>query len=106
MAKRGWSKPFEDPIVQPDGRKLVTLKNAADYIMKLPKAEARKMADRDQLPNHGGRRSWTDHARADRGASGAASERRARVYRPQKDRHWGSGSWREIGDPRQPATPM
>jgi hypothetical protein len=39
MAKKGWSRPFEDPIVLPDGRKLVTLKNAADYIMKLPKAE-------------------------------------------------------------------
>ena len=39
MAKKGWSRPFEDPIVLPDGRKLLTLKNAADYIMKLPKAE-------------------------------------------------------------------
>jgi hypothetical protein len=39
LAKRGWSKPFEDPIELPDGRKLLTLKNAADYIMKLPKAE-------------------------------------------------------------------
>jgi hypothetical protein len=37
MAKRGWSRPFEDPIVLPDGRKLLTLKNAAGYIMKLPK---------------------------------------------------------------------
>ena len=39
MAKRGWSRPFEDPIVLPDGRKLLSLKNAADYIMKLPKVE-------------------------------------------------------------------
>ena len=39
MAKKGWSKSFEDPIVLPDGRKLITLKHAADYIMKLPKAE-------------------------------------------------------------------
>jgi hypothetical protein len=39
MTKTGWSRPFEDPIVLPDGRELLTLKNAADYIMKLPKAE-------------------------------------------------------------------
>jgi hypothetical protein len=39
MANKGWSRPFEDPVELPDGRKLLTLKNAADYIMKLPKAE-------------------------------------------------------------------
>ena len=31
--------PFEDPIPLPDGRQLLTLKDAADYITKLPKAE-------------------------------------------------------------------
>jgi hypothetical protein len=35
-----WSTPFEDPIGLPDGRKLVTLKDAADYITKLPKKES------------------------------------------------------------------
>ena len=35
-----WSTPFEDPIVLPDGRMLLTLKDAADYIMKLPKTES------------------------------------------------------------------
>ena len=39
MAKKGWSRPFEDPIELADGRELLTLKNAADYIMRLPKAE-------------------------------------------------------------------
>ena len=39
MPGKGWSTPFDDPIVLPDGRKLVTLKDAADYITKLPKAE-------------------------------------------------------------------
>jgi hypothetical protein len=39
VSDRGWSRPFEDPILLPDGRSLLTLKNAADYIMKLPKAE-------------------------------------------------------------------
>ena len=35
-----WSTPFEDPIILPDGRQLPTLKDAADYIMKLPKKES------------------------------------------------------------------
>jgi hypothetical protein len=36
---KGWQRRFEDPIPLPRGRQLVTLKDAADYIMKLPKAE-------------------------------------------------------------------
>jgi hypothetical protein len=36
----GWSTAFEDPIPLPDGRKLLTLKDAADYITKLPKKES------------------------------------------------------------------
>jgi hypothetical protein len=35
-----WSAPFEDPIVLPGGRKLLTLKDAADYITKLRKKES------------------------------------------------------------------
>jgi hypothetical protein len=35
-----WSVPFEDPIVLPDGRQLLTLKDAADYITALPKEES------------------------------------------------------------------
>jgi hypothetical protein len=34
-----WSQPFEDPIDLPGRRQLVILQDAADYIMKLPKAE-------------------------------------------------------------------
>jgi hypothetical protein len=34
-----WSRRFEDPIPLPRGRQLVTLEDAAGYIMKLPKAE-------------------------------------------------------------------
>ena len=34
-----WSSLFEDPIPLPRGRSLVTLKDAADYITKLPKTE-------------------------------------------------------------------
>jgi len=32
-------RPFDDPIPLPRGRQIVTLKNAATYIQKLPKAE-------------------------------------------------------------------
>jgi hypothetical protein len=39
MREKGWSRPFEDPIPLPRSRQLVTLKDAADYIMKLPKSE-------------------------------------------------------------------
>jgi hypothetical protein len=39
MAATGWKRLFDDPISLPDGSQLVTLKDAADYIMKLPKAE-------------------------------------------------------------------
>ncbi len=34
-----WSKRFSDPIMLPDGRKLLTLRDAAEYITALPKAE-------------------------------------------------------------------
>jgi hypothetical protein len=34
-----WSRPFDDPIPLPGARKLVTLQDAAGYIMKLPKAK-------------------------------------------------------------------
>jgi hypothetical protein len=39
MAAKGWATPFEDPIPLPRRRQLVTLKDAADYITRLPKAE-------------------------------------------------------------------
>ena len=34
-----WSCAFEDPIPLPRSRQLVTLKDAAAYVMKLPKGE-------------------------------------------------------------------
>lgn len=35
-----WFKRFVDPITLDDGRELLTLRDAADYITKLPKAES------------------------------------------------------------------
>ncbi len=34
-----WDQQFFEPIVLPNRRKLVTLRDAAQYITKLPKAE-------------------------------------------------------------------
>lgn len=39
MSKSGWSRKFDEPITMPNGRHLVTLKNAGAFITKLPKAE-------------------------------------------------------------------
>ena len=33
-----WSTPFDEPIALKDGRKLVTLQQAADHVMRLPEA--------------------------------------------------------------------
>ena len=35
-----WSREFDDPISLPDGRLLLTLRDAADYITSLPKKES------------------------------------------------------------------
>jgi hypothetical protein len=37
-ADRGWKRRFDDPIPLPDGRQLVTLKDAGDNVTRLPKA--------------------------------------------------------------------
>jgi hypothetical protein len=34
-----WSREFDDPIPLPNGRQLITLKDAGNYITRLPKAE-------------------------------------------------------------------
>ena len=38
MADKGWQREFEDPIPLPDGRRLVKLIDAGNYITTLPKA--------------------------------------------------------------------
>ncbi|HZR86507.1 MAG TPA: hypothetical protein VFB02_06870 [Bradyrhizobium sp.] len=35
-----WSLQFDDPITLADGRALLTLRDAANHIMTLPKSEA------------------------------------------------------------------
>jgi hypothetical protein len=39
MPNKGWHRTFDDPIPLPDGGKLLTLRDAANYITKLPKRE-------------------------------------------------------------------
>jgi hypothetical protein len=34
-----WSRRFEDPVSPPDGPSLITLRDAAEYMMALPKKE-------------------------------------------------------------------
>ena len=39
MPDKGWQRRFDEPIPLQKGKKLVTLRDAAEYITKLPKAE-------------------------------------------------------------------
>lgn len=90
MTKKGWSRPFEDPIILPDGRELLTLKAAADYIMKLSKAE--QSHEKWQvavscliLAAEG--RGPVMHARI--GVMQALNRNVERVFTDRKDHHWG-----------------
>jgi len=50
VADKGWQRKFEDPIPLPGGRKLITLRDAADYITSLQGIRPGGMADRDRGP--------------------------------------------------------
>ena len=91
MAAKGWSKPFDDPIPLPRGRQLVTLRDAALYVTKLPKAE--HDADEWQaamealllVAEHAGP---TMFARI--GIMRALNRHVERAFNPdRKDHHWG-----------------
>jgi hypothetical protein len=73
-ADRGWKRAFDDPIDMPNGRKLVTLQDAGDYITKLPKAEhsAPEWQDADGSPAARRNARRTDDAGADRPYAGAS----------------------------------
>jgi hypothetical protein len=85
-----WSTPFEDPIILPDGRQLPTLKDAADYIMKLPKKESdlpewQAAIEALMLCSHGGP---TMMARI--GVMKALNRHVERAFNPErKETHWG-----------------
>ena len=91
MPAAAWARPFDDPVLLPGGRKLVTLRDAADYIMKTSEGRTKSssVADHGRGADHGRRRSRTADARAHRCAEG--SHRNVeRVFNPsRKDTHWG-----------------
>ena len=84
-----WSTPFEDPIVLSNGRKLLTLKDAADYITKLPKKESdlpewQTAIEALMLCSRGG-----DTMLARIGVMKALNRHVERVFNPErKDAHW------------------
>jgi hypothetical protein len=88
-----WSREFEDPIVLTDGRKLVTLRDAATYITKLPKAEQDLEIWQIAVENliraaeTGG--AWLMLARI--GVLKALHRDRVREFNPdRKETHWGT----------------
>jgi hypothetical protein len=87
----GWKRPFEDPIPLSRGRQLVTLKDAADYIMKLPKSEqnlAEWQVATEVLIMAAEGRGPLLHARV--GVLRALNRHVERVFNPdRKDTHWG-----------------
>jgi hypothetical protein len=87
-----WKRRFADPIVLPDGRRLVTLKDTGDYITKLPKAEhsAREWQTAIEMLLKAAERSegWLWFARI--AVMQALNRREQRVFNPdRKDHHWG-----------------
>jgi len=85
-----WSTSFEDPIILPDGRQLRTLKDAADYITKLPKKnsdlpEWQAAIEVLMLCSRGG-----DPMLARIGVMKALNRHVERVFNPdRKETHWG-----------------
>src|ERR1700731_560863 len=91
MPDKGWRRRFEDPIPLLRGRQLLTLKNAADYILKLPKAEQQleewQTATEALIMAAEGRGPLL-HARV--GMLRALNRRVERAFNPdRKDPHWG-----------------
>jgi hypothetical protein len=90
-AERSWKRAFEDPIPLPRGRQLTTLEEAADYIMKLPKAEhdaPEWQAATEALIMAAEGRGPLLHARV--GVLRALNRNVERVFNPdRKDTHWG-----------------
>jgi hypothetical protein len=86
-----WSRPFDESIPLPRGRQLVTLKDAANYVQKLPKAEQdleEWQAAVEALLLVVERNGPTMMARI--GLMRALNRNVERVFNPsRKDTHWG-----------------
>ena len=90
MAK-GWKQRFDDPIPLPDGRELLTLEDAGNYITKLPKAvhDAEQwQAATEALILVATRGGPTMLARI--GVMRALNQHVEKIFNPdRKDTHWG-----------------
>ncbi len=86
-----WSARFEDPIELPGGGELVTLEQAADFIMKLKPAERSAFewqAAGEALIMAAEGRGPLMHARI--GILRGLNRNRERAFNPdRKDPHWG-----------------
>jgi hypothetical protein len=89
-----WSREFDEPILLPDGRKLVTLRDAASYITGLPKKEATEpewQAAIEALMLVVKLGGPTMFARI--GVMQALNCHHVREFNPsRKEHHWGAGS--------------
>ena len=99
MHRSRWVREFDDPILLPDRRKLVTLRDAALYITKLPKAEHDAdewQAAMEALILVAERGGPTMFARI--GVMRALNRHVQRVFNPARKILIGDGvSWRGIG---------
>jgi hypothetical protein len=90
MATTDWSREFDDPVPLPKGKPLLTLKDAANYIMKLPKAEQKleewQTATATLIRAAEGR-DFLMHARI--GVLRAIHRDHERVLIDRKETHWG-----------------
>jgi hypothetical protein len=91
MAASIWSRKFDEPIPLPRGRRLVTLRDAGIYILKLPESEhtapewQAAMEALGLVTTQGGP---TMFARI--GVMRALNRHVERVFNPdRKDHHWG-----------------
>jgi hypothetical protein len=90
MPDKGWQRRFDDPIPLPRGRQLVTLKDAAGYIMKLPKAEQNLeewQTTTGCLIGAAEGRDFVMHARI--GVLRALNRDVERTLTDRKEMHWG-----------------
>jgi hypothetical protein len=90
MADQGCQRKFEDPIPLPDGRMLVTLLDAGEYITTLPKAEQQldEWQTAIEVLMLVSRSGPTMMARI--GVMKALNRHVERVFNPdRKDTHWG-----------------
>jgi hypothetical protein len=91
VASMSWSREFEDPIPLRRGRDIITLQDAADYILKLPKIEQSAsdwQAATEALIMAAENRGPLMHARI--GVLRALNRNVERTFDPDReDGHWG-----------------